>query len=789
MKRKILSVFLILALVGTSASSVFADTSYTVQNGDVLWKIAQKFQTTWQALADYNQLENPNLIYANQQLQIPDVQTNESSKTVPAEPSQVPQENSNTDLETGIPSQFTESYHRLIDAVDQQYAYDIAYELSTNPEFKNSSIGSRTAGSEAEHKAANYILSEMRKLGLTDTEKVATDVDKWQFNGASLVLDGDTKVMLPHSYATAATPAAGITTEIVYVGKGTMYDYDGIDVKDKIVLIDLDQRADWWITYPMLEAELQGASAILSANIDGFAQSSKDALNSQDICGPTSIPCVSISINDSDYIKSKLETGTVTATLKVDNEVSEGGTSYNIIGKIKGKSSDQQIIVGGHYDMYFNGFQDDCCAVGLSLAMAKAMLDSNYVPENDIVFCIHGAEEWGTSYSQFDWAIGSWNMINKAHPEWVGKTLAFVNFELPAYEFADYTSVCSAPEMYSLIDTFVNDYALSPKPVNCFSQGVKTDGYQTYTYSDDFSYYAAGVPSTVNGFLLQEDMESVFPFYIDYYHSQNDNYTIYNKDVMDFNIKFYGALVSYIDESPALYLDFTSQYDRLLASIDQELATASGCDTEQYLAALEELKTAASNAKNEIKTLNKAYSNALIAGDNSQAEKLLAQGKDLNEKNLKAFKYAQDAFLGLMYERPIVPHEAPQENISLMKEIIACLEAGDVNTAADEYAWQVNNVLEWYTMYFSPEVIATQNDMFWGKDNQDNLYWGTGRNFTPADVESATRGLMDKYDTTGSDFTSEIKVYQQAISAQTNIYKTQIKEETASILKLTEMLK
>ena len=40
-----------------------------------------------------------------------------------------------------------------------------------------------------------------------------------------------------------------------------------------------------------------------------------------------------------------------------------------------------------------------------------------------------------------------------------------------------------------------------------------TEGYQTYTYSDDFSYYAAGVPSTVNGFLLQKDMETVFPFY------------------------------------------------------------------------------------------------------------------------------------------------------------------------------------------------------------------------------------------------------------------------------------
>ncbi len=98
-----------------------------------------------------------------------------------------------------------------------------------------------------------------------------------------------------------------------------------------------------------------------------------------------------------------MEEGTVTATLAVNNEVEIGtGATYNIMGKIKGKSSDHQILVGGHYDMHFFGFQDDNCAVGLVLAMAKAMKESGYQPENDIVFCLHGAEEWGSSYTQFD---------------------------------------------------------------------------------------------------------------------------------------------------------------------------------------------------------------------------------------------------------------------------------------------------------------------------------------------------------------------------------------------------
>ena len=787
MKRKVLSIFLVLSLILGSVGFAFADTTYTVKDGDALWKIAQQYKTTWQALSEYNKLADPNLIYVDQKLSIPDGNLETTPSPAQPEPSTAPAVAPETQG-VQVPAAVQSDYNKFLASVDQQYAYDVALTLSTDPKYRNSSLGSRTAGSDAEHAAADYLLQEMKDLGLTDTEKVATDVTKWQFNGASLTLDGDSKVIQPHSYATAATPKDGITADVVYVGKGTMYDYADLDVKGKIVLIDLDQRADWWITYPMLEAELHGAAAIMSANVGGFAQISKDALNCQDICGPTSIPCVSISVNDSDYIKSKLDAGAVKATLKVDNEVSDNGTSYNIMGKIKGKSSDQQIIIGGHYDMYFNGFQDDSCAVGLVLAMAKAMKDSGYVPDNDIVFCIHGAEEWGSTYTQFDWTTGAWNMINKVHPDWVGKTLAFVNFELPAYEFADYTSVYSAPEMYSMIDYFVNQYPLSPDPNGCFSSGVKTDGYQTYTYSDDFSYYEAGVPSTVNGFLLQEDMETVFPFYIDRYHSQFDDSSTYDKDVMDFNIKFYGALVSYIDKTPALYLDYTAQYDRLLTSLDDEICTAAGGDVTAYKAALETLKTAAASAKQEIVDLNASYNAAVIANDTAKIDSLKTEAKALNKKNLKAFKYAQDEFLGLMYEKPIVPHQAPQENIKLMQEIVTCLKAGDVVTAADEYAWQVNNVLEWYSMYFSPEVIAQQNDMFWGKDNQDNLYWGTGRNFTPANVETATRGLMEKYDATAPDLTAEIAIYEKAIKDQQAICKNLISEETAAIKTLADML-
>ena len=690
-------------------------------------------------------------------------------------------------IQTTTPPSLKEEYDAFMEAVSPDYAYNIALELTTNPEFFNSELGGRTAGSDAEHAAADYLAGVMEEIGLSNVEKVAAPCDRWQFNGASFTVDG--KEYPVYSYATASTPPEGITAEVVYAGKGTMWDYEDLDVEGKIVLVDVDQRADWWVTYPMLEADFQGAAAILAANVGGFSQVADDALNCQDICGPTSIPTLSIGLADSQELQNKMKEGPVTATLVVDNEVEiDAGTTYNIMGVLKGKSSDHQILVGGHYDVHFWGFQDDNCAVGLVLSMAKAMIDSGYQPENDIVFCLHGAEEWGSSYTQYDWTVGAWEMINSVHPDWVGKTLAFLNFELPAYEFDTYTSTYSAPEMYAMLDYYANEYPYSPDPEGCFPDGVLTEGYQTYTYSDDFSYYAAGVPSTVNGFLLQKDMENVFPFYVDIYHSQYDTPDTYNEAVMDFNIRYYGALAMYIDQTPALYLDFTAQYDRILASIDEEAMAAAGVDMAAFHTALEELNTAAQAMTERVKALNRDYLKAREDGDSAAMEKLWAEGKELTAQNLQAFEFAQKNLLGLMYERPIVPHEAPQENIQLCQDIIACLEQGDVVTVVDELAWTVNNVLEYYAMYFSPEVIAIQDDMHWGEGNQDNLYWGTGINFTKADVDAATRSLYQRYDEQGGDFSQEIAVYEAAIQAQTELLKELGTKEIGAMEQLAQLL-
>lgn len=72
MKRKLsilLSMVMVISMV--LGSNVFAASEvYTVKEGDVLWKIASMYDTTWEKLAEINKLDNPNLIFPGQELML-----------------------------------------------------------------------------------------------------------------------------------------------------------------------------------------------------------------------------------------------------------------------------------------------------------------------------------------------------------------------------------------------------------------------------------------------------------------------------------------------------------------------------------------------------------------------------------------------------------------------------------------------------------------------------------------------------------------------------------------------
>ena len=70
MRRRLTSLLLVALLVFFGIAAVYADSTYTIKPGDILWKIAESKGTTWEKLAEANKLENPHQIYPGQVLKL-----------------------------------------------------------------------------------------------------------------------------------------------------------------------------------------------------------------------------------------------------------------------------------------------------------------------------------------------------------------------------------------------------------------------------------------------------------------------------------------------------------------------------------------------------------------------------------------------------------------------------------------------------------------------------------------------------------------------------------------------
>lgn len=690
-----------------------------------------------------------------------------------------------------------------IDAVDQEYAYGIAETLAYDEKYLSNELGWRTAGSDAEHKAADYLADEMDSLGLEEIEKVPVTVDKWQFNDASLKIAGTDIDIMPASYATNGTDENGITAEIVDVGDGTAAAYEGKDVNGKIALASVDQWNVAWIDQYMNEAALHGASAIVTYSAEsGYSAYSDEMINMQDLCAEDVMPCVSISRSQYKEIKKAIKAGNTEATLIVDNEMlPDEGTSYNVVGKIKGRSSDQQIIVSGHYDVYFNGFQDDSCAIGLVLAMAKAMKDSGYTPENDIVFVAHGSEEWGAIGTQFDWTTGAWEMINNAKPEWAGKTIAMFNFELPAlYDGAEQAAIQCEPDFANLVKKFVDDSGLLVDTSNgVYPKGYNSTSIDSFCLEDGVSYRASGVPHFVNVPGFAEDTPENANWNRQRYHTVADDKDTYDADVMTTNLNMFGALAIYVDKTPALELDLTATCDDIDEALDEDIAKAAGADIEGYKAASEEMRAAVKGLNKQIDDINSRYEKAAADGaSQKKLDKIRAEGRELNKTTLEAFKYVQDNLIGIILTADMtIKHVPYQNNIDMLNGIIAALEKGELSAKDEEsgaldIAWQLNGGSEYAYYSFSPETSRASQSTLLESENPGNLFWGTGKGFTLADTSSATISLLEKAaaeDAGDLNFDEEIAVYKAAADAQNALLKAGIGAEIEAMKGFAAILK
>ena len=639
----------------------------------------------------------------------------------------------------------------ILKNLDIDYSYRLAKRMEqfrTNPV-----LGYRPAGSRAEFETGEMLKQGMEAIGLSDVRKDAVKVDGWEFKKAVLSYSGEDgthhEIQLG-AYQTTFVTDGPKEFSLMYLGKGTASDYEGKDVTGKLVLVDINQRDEWWINYPVYQAHLKGAAALIAVQSGGYGEIDDEALNAQDIAGPENAPAFSISRKDADPLKELLErTAEMTVTLDADSRVTRDCTTYNIVGSIPGRHPDRMVLLSAHYDSYFSGFQDDNTAIALMFGIAKALLASGVTPNNTIVICAMAAEEWGVVDSNFDWSTGAYEQVFTAHPEWVGKVIADLNFELPALAHGTRARIRSCYEYTRFLEEYLSEL---PDLTQAYPEETRVTS-PIETWSDDFSMAIAGIPSMVNDFAGGSFMET-------HYHSQFDNDAFYDEQVYRLPHELFALLIMALDETCVIPLcsapvmkraldgyNISSDVLRPFVAMDL-ISPMTLASLVEKISGLEKMladaKDVAESRYESRRSLNSRYRALLSDDKEEEAECLYLEAREAEDEALRRFKCAQDELVRIdWYGNVHYPHEILLQNIRLIGGAIANLKEQNLSSALRKL-YQVDNNA--YAFMFDEEVYNHFTDYVLNQP-QDRLKWGYKRLMPHENLYALVKDLLNKKET------------------------------------------
>lgn len=694
-----------------------------------------------------------------------------------------------------------ECIKNILDSADVRYSYNLAKELENIR--SNPVLGYRSAGSEAEHEAGELIFNRMVEAGFANVRKDRVDVDSWEFKRAVIKAGyGDVERELQlGAYQTNFVTDGYESVQIVDAGKGTLEDYEelerlGISVEGKLVMAEINQREEWWINFPVYQAKLKGAKGFIAVQAGGYGEVAENALNAQDIAGPSDAPAFSISRADADFIKKCMvlenkgaQARECTVLFDAYTKVMPGASSYNIVGEIPGENPDRMILLSGHYDSYFSGFQDDNTAVSMLIEIGRMLIKSGYKPHNTIILCAMAAEEWGVINSKYDWSTGAYEEVFTVHPEWKGKVIADLNFELPAFAHGNKDYVRSTYEYRNFFRKILKEY---PGDLHeAYPDGVGTKA-PIQTWSDDFSVAISGIPSTVNEFAGGKFMES-------HYHSQYDSDEFYDEKVYLFHHKLYAYILVRLDNLNVAPVDFTILSDELLHRFDREICEDRQT-ADEFIQAVTDLKAEAERVNAVIEGRN--YPQDMPAGGDdtygTENEGRMTRNEDdarIEAELLKAFALAQDTLVTLNWQDDVLfPYETAMNDVVFLGKAIDALNS---EKDADKPLIRIKNALNWiyridnnqYAFKFERAVY----EYFTGyvlNQPRERLKWGYGRIIHHENLYEVVRSLIDKLVSDGEniDTVHELSVLTEARERQQKYLVLDIRNTTQYVREITEVI-
>jgi len=282
--------------------------------------------------------------------------------------------------------------------------YDIVEGLTTE-------VGQRLAGTEAESRARDWAVARLKSLGFANVHVEPFDMPVWVRGAetAEVVSPFPQKLMLTALGNSGATPAAGITAEIVgFPSLAALQAAPEEQVKGKIVFVwhrmMATQDGSSYGTFGPIRfggpsvASKKGAAAILIRSIGTDHHRVAHTGVTDWLQGAKPIPAAALTVPDAEQLERILARGkSVTIHLTLTPRTVGPRQSGNVIAEVPGTDPSAGIVlIGGHIDSWdlATGAIDDAAGVAITTAAAKSILDGAR-PKRTIRLVWFGAEEPG----------------------------------------------------------------------------------------------------------------------------------------------------------------------------------------------------------------------------------------------------------------------------------------------------------------------------------------------------------------------------------------------------------
>lgn len=523
----------------------------------------------------------------------------------------------------------------LYDKMMEELSLDYMYE---NMDFLVNEVGERLSGSPEMTKATEFICDKLQEYG------VESHIDHFPMY-QSFPGDAELKVTAPINKEIKTRPVChirstsdeGIDGELIYLGSGTPEDYEGKDVKGKIVLTDMN-----WSPGRPEKARIawkMGAKALIIMN---WGKGDSDLIQMGAVKtqwgNPTpdtekdivDLTVISISRKDGEYLADLCEKESVHVWLRA-NATREWIEASQPIGRVYGgKSNGQYVLVGSHVDAW--GKSAICNASGNAMNMEIARICQKYAADlnRDVVFTFWDGHEIAEGGGSTWYADHYWKDMTE-------NCIAYINIDNLAIKGTTIPGVEGQPELKRMLTEAIKEI-----------WGTEGVWHHAYKGGGDSSFFGVGVPYISFATEYTEDMlkELNYAFYSPWLHSDSDTLDKLDRDLLKGHAKYFMYILENLVNNPAVAYNLDDLADDVQSQWE-ESKKSSG----KAASLIDELE---STVQEYVETMHKAAE----LKDNKDALDLYNKMALFCERKTTMFrcysgKYGQDSCCALQTENPI----------------------------------------------------------------------------------------------------------------------------------------